>query len=79
MNTFLTTFEGLGKALSDVQAKYDDARGVLVDAPRAQTIAKAAKNLIDLHVRLESRKGKRLERAVCLKELDDAEPDDAEA
>jgi len=79
MNTFLTTFEGVGKALQDVQAKYDDARGVLVDAPRAQTIAKAAKNLIDLHVRLESRKGKRLERAACLKELDDAEPDDAEA
>ena len=60
MNTFLTTFEGVGKAILDMQAKYDDARSVLVDAPHAQTIAKAAKNLIDLHVRLESRKGKRI-------------------
>ena len=73
MNTFLTTFEGVGKAILDMQAKYDDARSVLVDAPHAQTIAKAAKNLIDLHVRLESRKGKRIERAACLKELGEAE------
>lgn len=71
MNSFLTTFEGVGKALLDVQSKYDDARKVLVDAPGAQTIAKAAKNLIDLHVRLESRKGNRIESAACLRELDD--------
>ena len=74
MNMFLTTFEGVGKAILDMQTKYDDARSVLVDAPHAQTIAKAAKNLIDLHVRLESRKGKRIERAACLKELGEAEP-----
>ena len=71
MNSFLTTFEGIGKALLDVQSRYDDARKVIVDAPGAQTIAKAAKNLIDLHVRLESRKGNRIECAACLKELDD--------
>ena len=79
MNTFLTTFEGVGKAILDMQAKYDDARSVLVDAPHAQTIAKAAKNLIDLHVRLESRKGKRIERAACLKELGEAESVAAES
>ena len=73
MNTFLTTFEGVGKAIDDMRSRYDDARGVLVDAPHAQTIAKAAKNLIDLHVRLESRKGRRIERAECLKVEDDAE------
>ena len=64
----------MGKTLQDVQSRYDDARKVLVDAPGAQTIAKAAKNLIDLHVRLESRKGNRIERAACLGELDDIAP-----
>jgi len=73
MNTFLMTFEGVGKSLADMQSKYDDARKVLVDAPHAQTIAKAANKLVDLHVRLESRKGRRVERAACLKELDAAE------
>jgi len=71
MNAFLMTFESLGKSLGDLHAKYEEAKGVLVDAPRAQTIAKAANRLIDLHVRLESRFGKRLEKANCLKELDD--------
>ena len=74
MNSFLTTFEGIGKTLQDVQSKYDDARRVLVDAPNAQTIAKAAKNLIDLHVRLESRKGNRIECAACLGEFEEGEP-----
>ena len=66
MNGFLTAFESMGRALADAQAEYDRARGVLVDSPRAQTIAKAANRLIDLHVRLESRRGKRLEKAECL-------------
>jgi len=78
MNSFLTTFESIGKALLDLQSKYDDARGVLVDAPHAQTIAKAANRLIDLHVRLESRKGRRIERAACLKEMDVTEPEETE-
>ena len=77
MNSFLVTFEGMGKALLDMQSKYEDARGILVDTPHAQTIAKAAHKLIDLHVKLESRKGKRIEKAACLKELgpDDQTPD----
>jgi DNA recombination protein RmuC len=66
MNTFLITFENMGKALCDAQAKYNDAHKVLVDEPRAHTIAKAANKLIDLHVKLENRKGKRIERASCL-------------
>ena len=66
MNGFLAAFESMGRALADAQAEYDRARGVLVDSPRAQTIAKAANRLIDLHVRLESRRGKRLEKAECL-------------
>ena len=70
MNTFLATFEGMGKALADAQDRYDDARRVLVDAPHAQTIAKSANRLIDLHVRLEGRKGKRIERAACLRDLE---------
>ena len=71
MNTFLVALEGVGKALADAQSKYDDARRLLVDAPHAQTIAKSANRLIDLHVRLEGRKGKRIERAACLRGLDD--------
>ena len=67
MNSFLMTFEGLGRAIGSLQEAYDTARGVLVDEPRAHTIAKAAKRLIGLHVRLENRKGKKLETAACLK------------
>ena len=73
MNSFLVTFEGMGKALLDMQSKYEDARGILVDTPHAQTIAKAAHKLIDLHVKLESRKGKRIEKAACLKDLGEQE------
>lgn len=73
MNTFLVALEGVGKALADAQSKYDDARRLLVDAPHAQTIAKSANRLIDLHVRLEGRKGKRIERAACLRGLDDGQ------
>ncbi len=70
MNSFLTTFEGIGKSILDLQSRYDAARGVIVDAPHAQTIAKAANKLIDLHVRLESRRGNRVEKAACLKDFD---------
>ena len=68
MNGFLMTFESLGNSLAGLQAEYDRARSVLVDAPHAQTIAKAANRLIDLNVRLESRRGRRLEKAACLKD-----------
>lgn len=71
MNNFLMTFEALGESLAGVQSEYLKARGVLVDAPHAQTIAKAANKLIDLHVRLESRRGKRMEKAECLKAMDE--------
>ena len=71
MNSFLLTFEEVGKALSSLQDTYDKARGVIVDAPHAQTIAKSAQKLIGLHVRLESRRGNRLEMAECLKTADD--------
>ena len=73
MNSFLAAFEGIGEAISDMQSKYDDARGILVDAPHAQTIAKAAHRLIDLHVKLEGRKGRRIEKAACLKQLDEVD------
>lgn len=66
-NDFLKTFEEIGKALEQLQGTYEKARGVFVDAPRAHTIANSARKLIDLHVRLESKKGKRIERADCLK------------
>lgn len=66
MNNFLIAFEKLGKAIEGLQGTYDDAKGIIVDAPHAHTIAKAANRLIDLHVRLEGRKGRRMEMAECL-------------
>ena len=72
MNSFLITFENLGHAIGSLQDEYEKARTSLVDAPRTHTIAKAAKRLIDLHVRLENSKGKKLEQAECLKESIDA-------
>ncbi len=72
MNSFLITFENLGHAIGSLQDEYEKARTSLVDAPRTHTIAKAAKRLIDLHVRLENSKGKKLEQAECLKEPIDA-------
>ena len=69
MNTFLTAFESLGDALGGVAKEYEKARNVLVDAPHAQTIAKSAGKLLDLHVRLENRRGTRVDKAACLKEL----------
>lgn len=71
-NNFLLTFESLGRALDALRDEYEKARTALVDAPRTHTIAKAARRLIDLHVRLENAKGKRLERAAALS--DDATP-----
>ena len=72
MNNFLITFENLGHAIGSLQDEYEKARTSLVDAPRTHTIAKAAKRLIDLHVRLENSRGKKLEQAECLKEPIDA-------
>lgn len=70
-NDFLKTFEDIGDVLAKLQETYMKARGVFVDAPRAQSIAGSARKLIDLHVRLESKKGKRIERANCLNDLED--------
>lgn len=66
MNGFLVTFEKLGKSIESLQDAYSSAKVLLVDSPRAHSIAKAASRLIDLHVRLENRKGVRIAKADCL-------------
>ena len=71
MNNFLVAFEEVGRGLDVLSGTYVRAKGILVDAPRAQTIANSARKLLDLHVRLEGRKGRKLERAACLKDSDD--------
>ena len=77
MNGFLAAFEDVGKSIDSLSETYGKAKGILVDAPRAHTIANSARKLIDLHVRLENKKGRRLNRAACLKDPDeDAAPDD---
>ncbi len=72
MNSFLKTFEDVGSAIDALADTYAKAKGTLVDAPHAHTIAKSARKLIDLHVRLENKKGKKLERAECLRAADEA-------
>ena len=68
MNGFLQSFEEIGSALEKLGGTYEKARSVLVDAPHAQTIANSAKKLVALHVRLENKKGKKLEKAACMRE-----------
>jgi len=70
-NDFLKTFEELGGSMVQLQKVYEKSKGLLVDAAGAHTIAKSAKKLIDLHVKLESKKGKRIEKAECLKDIDE--------
>lgn len=77
MNGFLVSFECIGRSIDGLQKEYDEAKGVIIDKPHAQTIAKAAQKLIDLHVKLENKKGKKLQKADCLtivKEEDEEEP-----
>lgn len=70
-NTFLKEFEEIGNAIAALNDTYGKARGLVVSSPRAHTIANSAMRLIDLHVKLETKKGKRIERAECLKDADD--------
>ncbi len=70
-NSFLKTFEDIGTTIGSLTATYEQAKGILVDAPHAHTIANSARKLIDLHVRLESKKGKKIETARCLKDSED--------
>ena len=67
-NNFLKTFEDIGSSIDSLTSTYEQAKGILVDAPHAHTIANSARKLIDLHVRLENKKGKTLETARCLRE-----------
>lgn len=70
-NGFLRDFEEIGEAIVSLSAAYDKAKGLVVSAPHAHTIANSAMKLIDLHVKLETKKGRRIERAECLKDVDD--------
>lgn len=68
INNFLKAFEDVGGKIDALADAYAQAKGLLVDAPHAQTIGNSARKLIGLHVRLENKKGKRLEMADCLKD-----------
>ena len=71
INNFLKTFEDVGERIGALADAYGQAKGLLVDAPHAQTIGNSARKLIGLHVRLENKKGRRLEMAKCLKDADE--------
>jgi DNA recombination protein RmuC len=66
MNAFLMAFQKLGGELQKFNETFEEAKGIIVDAPRSHSIAKAAKNLINLGVKLETKKGKRIEKADVL-------------
>ncbi len=66
MNSFLMAFEKLGASLDSLRKVYDEASGLIVDGPKTHSIAKAAKRLVDLNVRLKTRKNERNAAAKCL-------------
>lgn len=70
MNSFLTAFEKLGGELERFNGTFADAKSIIVDAPHSHSIAKAARRLIELNVKLESRKGRRIEKADALIEAE---------
>lgn len=66
MNDYLVAFEAVGEAIEKTREKFDEAAKVIIDRPRAQTIAKSLKKLQSLHVRLVGKKGQALKEAKCL-------------
>lgn len=68
MNNYLLAFERIGDSVDSLQKQYEIARSVIVDSPNSHSITKSAQKLISLDVKLESKKGKALETAKCLKE-----------
>lgn len=69
MNTYLQAFEKIGETVATLGEQYERARAVIVDSPNSHSIAKSAKKLISLDVKLEGRKGQPLETAKCLKPM----------
>ena len=57
-NDFVEEFLAVGEAFKDVFAKYEAAKGRLVDAPKGQSIAKAVSKLVQLGVQPRTRGGK---------------------
>lgn len=69
MNNYLLAFERIGESVDALGKQYESAYSIIVDSPNSHSISKSAKKLISLDVKLESRKGKALETAKCLKEM----------
>ncbi len=75
-NDFVAEFMAVGDAFKDVFAKYEAAKGRLVDAPGGQSIAKAVAKLVKLGVKPKKRGGKSYDLAAPVAEeadLGDAE------
>lgn len=71
MNNFLLAFEKLEASIESLRTAYAGAKNLLVDAPNTHTIAKAANRLLELHVRLENKKGARVTKAKSLLAAED--------
>ena len=57
-NDFVEEFLSVGDAFKEVFAKYEAAKGRLVDAPKGQSIAKAVGKLVRLGIQPKTRGGK---------------------
>ena len=67
-NDFVAEFLSVGEAFKDVFAKYEQAKGRLVDAPGGRSIAKAVAKLVRLGVQPKTRGGKTYELAAPVAE-----------
>ncbi len=57
-NDFVAEFLAIGEAFKEVFARYEQAKGRLVDAPGGQSIAKAVTRLVRLGVQAKTKGGK---------------------
>lgn len=57
-NGFIEEFLAVGDTFKEVQKKYEQAKGLLIDAPGGQSISKAVARLVKLGVKPRTRGGK---------------------
>ena len=60
-NAFVDSFSAMGEAFESAAKSYADAKSKLIDAPKGQSILKAAKTLIELGVEPKTKQGRSFE------------------
>ena len=67
-NKFVRDFQEVGSALESARGRFEAAKGLLIDAPGGQSIAKAAGKLVKLGVKPHKRGGKSYELVDAIRE-----------